>query len=108
MAFLLLAGALMVRSRLTAMNDEAVALNAEIMALREERDALRVGYAENTDLSYTARNGAVALGTELRGVQAAYVAAPAADKATVLGVRRGHGAAWAWNSLIDTLGECFQ
>ena len=107
LALLVLAGALMVRSRLTAMNDEAVALNAEILALREERDSLRMEYAESADLSFTTRNGAVTLGMELRGGQAAYVAAPAADKATVLGVRRGHGAAYVWNSVLDTLGERF-
>ncbi len=100
LAFLMLAGSLLVRSRLTAMNDEAVALSAEIQTLREERDSLRMESAGTVELSYAAPG--------LRTVQAAYVAAPAADKATVLGVRRGHGAAWAWNSLIDTLGECFR
>jgi len=108
LVFLLLAGALMVRSRLTAMNDEAVALTAEIHALREERDSLRMEYAETAYPSSSSRNAAVALGMGSSDGQAAYVAAPAADKATVLGVRRGQGATYFWNSIVDTLGECFR
>lgn len=107
MAFLLLVGSLMVQSRLTAMNEEAAALSAEIQALREERDTLWVEYAETAETARPARPESVTLGMEIRDGQAAYVTAPVADKATVLGVRRGQSAAYIWNSVIDTLGECF-
>ena len=96
------------RARIDAgLNEEAAALSAEIQALREERDTLRVEYAETVETARPARPESVPLGMEIRDGQAAYVTAPVADKATVLGVRRGQSASYIWNSVIDTLGECF-
>ena len=106
MAVLLLVGALMAQARLTALNDQAVAVSGEIRDLRQERNVLMAEYALSEDLAAADRYATVELGMQQpRSDQLIAPGAGAADKATVLGVRRGQGLSYLWNSFIDDLGS---
>ena len=107
LAFLLLVGSLMVQARLTAMNEEAAAVSAEIRTLREENETLELERAEARGLT-APESASAALALRYGTASTAFVDAPAADKAAVLGVRRGQGVSFWWNSFVDTLGECFR
>ena len=107
LAFLLLIGSLMVQARLTAMNEEAAAVSAEIRTLREENETLELERAEARSLT-APESASAALAQRYGTASTAFVDAPAADKAAVLGVRRGQGVSFWWNSFVDTLGECFR
>ena len=86
-AMLLLVGSLIGQAKLTAMNDEFVAVSTQIAELRSEERTLRV-HAPRLDQ----RNAGTA---------------EPADRATVLNVRRGEGLRHIWESFLDTLVECF-
>ena len=104
-AMLLLVFSLMGQARLAALNDKAVALSAEVRDLRQEQTVLRVEAAVGRDLTAADRYAAETLGMQMpRGDQLLTMETQARDKATVLGVRRGHGISYLWNLFIDELG----
>lgn len=104
-AMLLLVFSLMGQARLAALNDRAVALSGEVRDLRQEQIALRVEAAAGQDLSEADRYAVETLGMQMpRGDQVLTMETRAQDKATVLGVRRGRGASYLWNVLLDELG----
>ncbi len=102
-AVMLLVGSLFGQARLTQLNDSAVAVQSQIHELRREQDALRLEYAEAEFPA--AEQYAVTLGMRApRPDQLEIVSAENADKATVLGIRKGHGLSFLWHSLLDELG----
>ena len=105
---ILLITALLGQSRLNVINDEANALQSEIGALREEQTDLRIRYETALDLDYTEQYAADTLGMLRPGAeQIVYSEASLPDRATVLHIRRGHALRHIWESIIDTVGECF-
>lgn len=108
-AVVMLTGSLTVQAKLTAMNDEAAALTAEIAVLRREQDTLRVRYARSEALSAVEDYAVETLGMQQpRGDQLRYLEDETPDKATVLNIRRGRGWNHFWNGLVDRLGESFR
>ena len=103
-AMALLIGSLMGEARLTALNDQTVTVTAELRQLRREQDTIRAEAAE-LDLSAADLYATQTLGMQApRGDQFLTVESAAQDKATVLGVRRGRGFTYLWNSFLDDLG----
>lgn len=93
-AVVLLVGSLTGQAALLDVNESVVKENREIAVLRQERDALRLEYAQS--------------GLALRVGEAETGAVRVReDKATVLGTRRGHEFDRFWDSVVDILGESF-
>ena len=107
-AMLLLVGSLIGQAKLTAMNDELVAVSAQIAELRSEERTLRVQTEESESLAAVERYAVDTLGMHApRLDQRNAGTAEPADRATVLNVRRGEGLRHIWESFLDTLVECF-
>ena len=99
-AAVLLIGALIGQSGLVKANEEAAAVEREIVVLRQEQNGLRMRYAQS-GLAFRVDDtdpDTVLVNREIES----------RDKATVLNVRRGHELQHLWNSFIDTLGESFR
>ena len=93
-AVVLLLGSLTGQAALLDVNEKAASAEKEIAVIRREQDALRLEYA---------RSG---LALEVDGTRTEPVGTRE-DKATVLGVRRGHELQHFWNRVVDALGESF-
>ena len=93
-ALVLLVGSLTGQAALLDVNEKTASAEKEIAVIRWEQDALRLEYA---------RSG---LALEVDGTRAEPVGTRE-DKATVLGVRRGHELQHFWNRVVDALGESF-
>lgn len=107
-AMLLLVGSLIGQAKLTAMNDELVAVSAQIAELRSKERTLRVQTEESESLAAVERYAVDTLGMHApRLDQRNAGTAEPADRATVLNVRRGEGLRHIWESFLDTLVECF-
>jgi len=101
----LLVGALMGQTRLTAMNDEAVAVSEEITVLQREQNALRIRYEQTLSSSRAERDAAQVF---LLQSAAENASDDAEETATVLHIRRGRQMHHYWQSFVDTLGASFR
>ena len=101
LALVLLVGSLFGRSRLVAMNEEAVHVTAQITVLEDEQRNLRVQYAQLRQFPAAQRTAALAVTSGLPLSQGE-------DKATVLNLRHSNEMPQLWRSFIDKLGESFR
>lgn len=107
-AVLLLVGSLTGQARLTAMNDELVAVTAQISELRMEERTLLVQTEEAESLAALESYAVETLGMQQpRLDQRTNGTAELSDRATVLRVRSGGGLRYFWEELLDTVMACF-
>ena len=104
---LLLVGALTGQAKLTAMNDELVAVNTHIAELQAEERVLCVEAEEAESLSAVEKAAAETLGMQSPRFDQIASGAELSDHATVLNVRRGQTLRHFWERLLDTFVECF-
>ena len=97
-AVMLLVGSLTGQAALVDAGEKAAAADREIASLSLERDALRLEYA---------RSGIALEMGETERAAVFETVQTRQDKATVLGVRRGHELDRFWDSVVDVLGASF-
>lgn len=107
-AMLLLVGSLTGQAKLTAMNDELVAVSARISELKAEERTLLVETERAESLSAVESYAVETLGMQPpRLDQRSTGASELSDRATVLHERRGQGLRHFWEKLLDTVVACF-
>ena len=107
-AGILLVTALFGQMRLTALNDRAVAAEAQAETLRARQTMLRIQYEETFDLAQIEDYAVNELGMQRpRSDQICYVEADAPDKATVLAGSGAENAGERVFAFLDTIGACF-
>ena len=107
-AMLLLVGSLTGQAKLTAMNDELVAVSARISELKAEERTLLVETEKAEGLSVIESYAVETLGMQPpRLDQRNSGTAELSDRATVLHERRGQGLRLFWENLLDTVVACF-
>ena len=107
-AMLLLVGSLTGQAKLTAMNDELVAVSERISELKAEERTLLVETERAESLSAVESYAVETLGMQPpRLDQHNSGTAELSDRATVLHERRGQGLRHFWEKLLDTVVACF-
>lgn len=107
-AMLLLVGSLTGQAKLTAMNDELVAVSERISELKAEERTLLVETERAESLSAVESYAVETLGMQPpRLDQRNNGTAELSDRATVLHERRGQGLRLFWENLLDTVVACF-
>ena len=107
-AMLLLVGSLTGQAKLTAMNDELVAVSERISELKAEERTLLVETERAESLSAVESYAVETLGMQPpRLDQRSTGTSELSDRATVLHERRGQGLRHFWEKLLDTVVACF-
>ena len=107
-AMLLLVGSLTGQAKLTAMNDELVAVSERISELKAEERTLLVETERAESLTAVESYAVGTLGMQPpRLDQRSTGASELSDRATVLHERRGQGLRHFWEKLLDTVVACF-
>lgn len=107
-AMLLLVGSLTGQAKLTAMNDELVAVSERISELKAEERTLLVETERAESLTAVESYAVGTLGMQPpRLDQRSTGASELSDRATVLHERRGQALRHFWEKLLDTVVACF-
>ena len=107
-AMLLLVGSLTGQAKLTAMNDELVAVSERISELKAEERTLLVETERAESLTAVESYAVGTLGMQPpRLDQRSTGASELSDRATVLHKRRGQALRHFWEKLLDTVVACF-